>query len=144
MDGHRTVFYGWRIVGVFAITQTVGCGTLCYAFAVLPHPVARDLHTSATTVTGALTMAILPRAVMAVPVGRWLDRHGRPRGDDPRRPRRGRAARRLGPDPAGSASLRLLFLGSIRTPGASLRESTVGSPTARLRPMNQTDTDIDS
>jgi MFS family permease len=74
--GHRTVFYGWRIVAVFAITQTVGYGTLYYAFAVLLHPIARDLHTSATMVTGALTTAILTWAIMAAPVGRWLDRHG--------------------------------------------------------------------
>jgi MFS family permease len=74
--GHRPVRHGWRIVAVFAITQTVGYGTLYYSFAVLLHPIARDLHTSATTVTGALTAAILTSAVMAVPVGRWLDRHG--------------------------------------------------------------------
>lgn len=74
--GHRPMVHGWRIVAVFAITQTVGYGTLYYAFAVLLHPIARDLHTSATTVTGALTAAILTSAVMAVPVGRWLDRHG--------------------------------------------------------------------
>jgi predicted MFS family arabinose efflux permease len=74
--GHRTAFYGWRIVAVFAITQTIGYGTLYYAFAVLLHPIARDLNISATTVTGALTAAILTWAIMAVPVGRWLDRHG--------------------------------------------------------------------
>jgi predicted MFS family arabinose efflux permease len=74
--GHRAVFHGWRIVAVFAITQTIGYGTLYYAFAVLLHPIARDLHTSVTTVTGALTTAVLTSAIMAVPVGRWLDRHG--------------------------------------------------------------------
>lgn len=74
--GHRPVVHGWRIVAVFAITQTVGYGTLYYAFAVLLQPIARDLHTSATTVTGALTTAIITSALMAVPVGRWLDRHG--------------------------------------------------------------------
>lgn len=34
------------------------------------------LHTSTTAVTGAFTASILVGAVMAVPVGRWLDRHG--------------------------------------------------------------------
>jgi MFS family permease len=67
---------GWRIVAVFAITQTIGYGTLYYSFAVLLQPIARDLHLPGTTVTGALTAAILTSAVMAVPVGRWLDRHG--------------------------------------------------------------------
>jgi len=37
---------------------------------------ATTLHASTTTVTGALTASVLAGAVMAVPVGRWLDRHG--------------------------------------------------------------------
>jgi len=71
-----TATAGRRIVAVFAITQTIGYGTLYYAFAVLLQPIARDLHTSPTTVTGAFTTAIVTSALMAVPVGRWLDRHG--------------------------------------------------------------------
>jgi MFS family permease len=66
----------WRIVAVFAITQTLGYGCLYYAFAVLLHPIAADLHTSTAAVTGALTTAVLTWAAVAVPVGRWLDRHG--------------------------------------------------------------------
>ncbi len=34
------------------------------------------LHASTATVTGALTASVLAGAVVAVPVGRWLDRHG--------------------------------------------------------------------
>jgi MFS family permease len=71
-----TVFHGWWIVAAFAVTQTVGYGTLYYAFAVLLHPMAVTLHASATAVTGAFTAAVLAGAVMAIPVGRWLDRHG--------------------------------------------------------------------
>jgi MFS family permease len=67
---------GRRIVAVFAITQTMGYGCLYYAFAVLLHPVAADLHASPATVTGALTVAVLTWAAIAVPVGRRLDRHG--------------------------------------------------------------------
>jgi MFS family permease len=74
--GHRAVFHGWRIVATFAVTQTVGYGCLYYAFAVLLHPIAADLRTSTATVTGALTIAVLTWAAMAVAVGRWLDRHG--------------------------------------------------------------------
>ncbi|MEU7751350.1 MFS transporter [Micromonospora sp. NPDC049101] len=70
------LFQGWRIVAALAVTQTVGYGVLYYTFAVLLHPMAATLHASTTTVTGALTAAILAWAVMAVPVGRWLDRHG--------------------------------------------------------------------
>lgn len=67
---------GRRIVVVFAITQTLGYGCLYYAFAVLLHPIAADLHTSTAAVTGALTTAVLAWAAAAVPAGRWLDRHG--------------------------------------------------------------------
>ncbi|MEV0560548.1 MFS transporter [Dactylosporangium sp. NPDC050588] len=69
-------FQGWRIVAVFAVTQTAGYGCLYYAFAVLLHPVAADLHASPAAATGALTTALLASAALAVPVGRWLDRHG--------------------------------------------------------------------
>jgi predicted MFS family arabinose efflux permease len=65
-----------RIVAALAITQTVGYGTLYYAFAVFLTPVAADLHTSTTAVTGTYTASVLTSAVLAVPVGRWLDRHG--------------------------------------------------------------------
>lgn len=64
------------IVVALAISQTVGYGALYYAFAVLLVPMAVDLHASTTAVTGALTAATLAGAVSAVPVGRWLDRHG--------------------------------------------------------------------
>lgn len=64
------------IVGALAITQTVGYGTLYYAFAVFLAPIAGDLNTSTTTITGAYTASVLASAVFAVPVGRWLDRHG--------------------------------------------------------------------
>jgi hypothetical protein len=74
--GHRASFRGWRIVAALAVTQTVGYGILYYAFAVLLQPLAVALHTSTTVVTGALTCSVLAGAVMAVPVGRWLDHHG--------------------------------------------------------------------
>jgi MFS family permease len=64
------------IVAALAITQTIGYGTLYYAFAVFLTPVAADLHTSTTAVTGAFTANVLAGAACAVPVGRWLDRHG--------------------------------------------------------------------
>jgi predicted MFS family arabinose efflux permease len=71
----RTVA-GRGLVAVFAVTQTVGYGVLFYAFPVLLAPVATDLHVSTATVTGASTLSILVGVAAAVPVGRWLDRHG--------------------------------------------------------------------
>jgi predicted MFS family arabinose efflux permease len=72
-SGHAN---GWPIVAALAVTQTVGYGVLYYAFAVLLLPMARSLHAAPATVTGALTASVLAGAVMAVPVGRWLDRRG--------------------------------------------------------------------
>jgi len=64
------------IVAALAVTQTVAYGTLYYAFAVFLTPLATDLHTSTTAITGTFTASVLTSAVLAVPVGRWLDRHG--------------------------------------------------------------------
>jgi predicted MFS family arabinose efflux permease len=58
------------------VTQTVGYGVLQYAFAVLLSPIAADLHASTAAVTGAMTTSIVVSAGAAIPVGRWLDRHG--------------------------------------------------------------------
>jgi MFS family permease len=67
---------GRRIVAALSVTQTIGYGTLFYAFAVFLTPLAADLHTSTTAVTGAFTANVLTGAVLAVPVGRRLDRRG--------------------------------------------------------------------
>lgn len=67
---------GRLLIATLAITQTVGYGVLFYAFSVLLTPIAADLHTSTATVTGAATVSILVAAGAAIPMGRWLDRHG--------------------------------------------------------------------
>ena len=67
---------GWAIVASLSITQTVGYGVLSYAFAVFLTPIAADLRTSTTQVTGALAASSLAGVALAIPVGRWLDRHG--------------------------------------------------------------------
>ena len=64
------------LVAAFALTQTVGYGVLFYTFPVLLTPIAVDLHASTAAVTGAATLSILTAAAAAIPVGRWLDRHG--------------------------------------------------------------------
>ncbi|MEU8815276.1 MFS transporter [Actinoplanes sp. NPDC048796] len=64
------------IVGALAVTQTVGYGTLYYAFSVFLVPLATDLNASTTAVTGSFTANVLASAALAIPVGRWLDRHG--------------------------------------------------------------------
>ncbi|WP_406063250.1 MFS transporter [Micromonospora sp. NBC_00860] len=74
VGGHHA--HGWRIVAALAITSTVGYGTLYYAYPVLLRPMAATLDASTTAVTGALTVSVLAGALMAIPVGRWLDHHG--------------------------------------------------------------------
>ncbi|MEV1321471.1 MFS transporter [Micromonospora arborensis] len=74
VGGHHA--HGWRIVAALAITSTVGYGTLYYAYPVLLRPMAATLGASTTAVTGALTVSVLAGALMAIPVGRWLDHHG--------------------------------------------------------------------
>ncbi|MGS2618258.1 MFS transporter [Micromonospora sp. LZ34] len=65
-----------RLVAALAVTQTVGYGTLYYSYAVLLKPMATALGASTAAVTGALTASVIAGALTAVPVGRWLDRHG--------------------------------------------------------------------
>ncbi|MBU8858643.1 MULTISPECIES: MFS transporter [unclassified Micromonospora] len=66
----------WRIVAALAVTSTIGYGTLYYAYPVLLTPMATSIGASTTAVTGALTASVLTGALMAIPVGRWLDHHG--------------------------------------------------------------------
>lgn len=74
--GDVGTFYGWRIVGVLAVTETVSWGILYYAFSVFLVPMKRDLGLSTATVSGAFSLALVAMGLVAVPVGRWLDRHG--------------------------------------------------------------------
>jgi predicted MFS family arabinose efflux permease len=64
------------VVVALAITTTIGYGVLYYAFSALLAPMAQDLRLSTTTATGALSTSVLVSAVMAIPVGRWLDLRG--------------------------------------------------------------------
>jgi MFS family permease len=65
-----------RLLAALAITQTVGYGVLYYSFSIFLTPMAADLHAGIATVTGALTVAVVLTGLCAVPVGRWIDRHG--------------------------------------------------------------------
>jgi hypothetical protein len=65
-----------RLVGTLAVTQAAGYGVLFYTFAVFIAPIAAELHTSTTVVTGSFTLSVLVGAAVSVPVGRWIDKHG--------------------------------------------------------------------
>jgi MFS family permease len=64
------------VVAALALTTTVSYGVLYYAFSALLEPMRLELRITATTATGALTLASLISAVLAVPIGRRLDARG--------------------------------------------------------------------
>jgi MFS family permease len=70
----------WRtIVGTLALTEIVSWGILYYSFGVLVQPMEAELGWSQGMLGGAFSLALFVSAFLAVPVGRWLGRHG-PRG----------------------------------------------------------------
>jgi MFS family permease len=75
----RPVYYGWYVVAALCVTETVTWGIVYYGYAVFLRPMESDLGVSRVATTGAFSLGLAVSAVAALPVGRWLDRHG-PRG----------------------------------------------------------------
>jgi MFS family permease len=73
---HRRIYYGWVLVVTLALTETTSWGVLYYAFTVFLRPMQEELSWSRGVMTGAFSLALLLSGLAAVPVGRWLDRHG--------------------------------------------------------------------
>ncbi len=69
-------YYGWRIVGALAITETVSFGILYYAFTVFVTPMRETLGWSTASVTGAYSLSLLISGLCAPLVGGLVDRHG--------------------------------------------------------------------
>jgi MFS family permease len=67
---------GWLLVATLAASETTAYGVLAYAFGVFLLPMQQELGWSRTALTGAYSLAIIVSGVAAIPVGRWLDRHG--------------------------------------------------------------------
>jgi MFS family permease len=70
------VYYGWVLVVTLGVTETISWGVLYYAFAVYLAPMQTELGWSRGDMTGAFSVALLLAGLTAIPVGRWLDRHG--------------------------------------------------------------------
>ncbi len=70
------IYYGWVLVVALALTETTSWGVLYYAFTVFLRPMQAELGWSRGAMTGAFSLALLLSGLAAVPVGRWLDRHG--------------------------------------------------------------------
>ncbi|MCA3368866.1 MAG: MFS transporter [Roseomonas sp.] len=69
----RLLFWGT------AITQLVGWGCLFTPFQLMVAPMEAELGWSRVLISGAFTCGLLVSGLIAVPAGRWQDRHG-PRG----------------------------------------------------------------
>jgi MFS family permease len=70
------VYYGWAIVATLGVTTAASYGVLLYAFAVFITPMGAELGWSKARITGAFSAAQLLAGVTAIPLGRWVDRHG--------------------------------------------------------------------
>ncbi len=68
-----------RVLVVLCATEITSWGVLYYAFPVLAGRITADTGWSATSLTAALSAGQLVAALVGIPVGRQLDRHG-PRG----------------------------------------------------------------
>jgi len=64
------------IVVAVSITETVTWGIVYYGFPVFLRPMERDLGASRVAITGAFSIGLGVSALAALPVGRWIDRHG--------------------------------------------------------------------
>ena len=65
-----------RLIWTIAATQFVGWGTLFTPFALVIGPMEQELGWSRSLISGAFTVGLLLSGVLAVPAGRWVDRHG--------------------------------------------------------------------
>lgn len=74
--GSRDVYYGWVIVAAVSITETVTWGIIYYGFPVFLRPMEQDLGASRVAITAAFSVGLGVAALAALPVGRWIDRHG--------------------------------------------------------------------
>lgn len=70
------LYYGWIVVAALCVTETVSWGILYYGFPVLLRPMEADLGFSRVEITGAFSLGMGMAALAALPVGRWIDRHG--------------------------------------------------------------------
>lgn len=59
-----------------ALGQLLSWGTLYYGIAILAQPINRETGWRLAEIFGAFSVSLLVAALMAVPVGRWLVRHG--------------------------------------------------------------------
>jgi MFS family permease len=72
----QKIYYGWPMLLGLSLAQVTSWGIVYYTFAVFLAPVNADLGWSIAQMTGAFSVALLLSGLAAIPVGRWIDRHG--------------------------------------------------------------------
>jgi predicted MFS family arabinose efflux permease len=70
------IYYGWVMAVALGITELTSWGILYYAISVFFAPMERELGWTRAESSGAFSFGLLLSGVVAVPIGRWLDRHG--------------------------------------------------------------------
>ncbi len=65
-----------RLIWTIAITQLVGWGCLFTPFQLMIAPMEQELGWSRAQISGAFTLGLLVSGLMAIPAGRFVDRHG--------------------------------------------------------------------
>ena len=80
-ETHATVSRAaaWSQVITLSLTEITSWGILYYTFSLFLGPMEHDLHWNQASLTGAYSLALLVSGLMAVPIGRWLDRVRTPR-----------------------------------------------------------------
>ncbi len=63
-------------MAVLCVTETVTWGIIYYGFPVFLGPMEEALGASRVAITGAFSVGLGVSALLALPVGRWLDLHG--------------------------------------------------------------------
>jgi MFS family permease len=69
-------YYGWKLVVVLGVITIVTYGTSQYLFGLLVVPASQELHVSRAEVSSAYSAGLVVAALLALPVGRIVDRQG--------------------------------------------------------------------
>ena len=64
------------MVAGLCVTETVSWGIIYYGFPVFLRPMEAELGFTRVQITGAFSVGLMSSALAALPVGRWIDRHG--------------------------------------------------------------------
>lgn len=80
-ETHATVSRAgaWGQVITLSLTEITSWGILYYTFSLFLGPMEHELHWNQASLTGAYSLALLVSGLMAIPIGRWLDRARTPR-----------------------------------------------------------------